>query len=564
MTTAEFEAKLAELKALPNETEWVEFKQNDHGPAKYPEIGEYLSAIANSLPLVRRDKGYIVWGIHDVTRDAIGTDFKPRQAKYGNEELEHWLTRGLSPQIPFTIHEETLGARCFVIFEVGAATRVPVSFNQIEYVRVGSLKKRLRDYPEKARELWRLLSDGLHVDWSAQTCDGATLNDLDPDALTFARKEYKEKNSKLAQEVDRWDNATFLNKVKLSLDGKLTRAAILLLGKNEAERWLSPAIAQITWTLKDAKRNTVDYAHFGAPLILAVNQVYAKIRNLTYRHIDNGGLFPTELLQYDPWVIRESLHNCIAHQDYTQNCRINVVEIPDELLFTNAGDFLPGTVERAIRSDSPPEYYRNRLLTQAMVNLNMIDTIGSGIKRVFETQRQRHFPMPDYELDEPQRVKVRITGKVIDEKFTHLLISKTDLSLMDVIALDKVQKGRSLSDDEFKSLKAKRLVEGRRPNLYIAAKIAVATDTRADYIRLRAFDKDHYKKMVVEFLKKFGTISRSDAHKLLFKNLSDALTEKQKIDVIKNLLQDMRHQGTIRPTGAPRGRGAKWELSNAD
>jgi ATP-dependent DNA helicase RecG len=150
--------------------------------------------------------------------------------------------------------------------------------------------------------------------------------------------------------------------------------------------------------------------------------------------------------------------------------------------------------------DAPPEVYPNRFLAEAMVNLNMIDTIGSGIKRMFTKQRQRNFPMPDYDLSEPDRVKVRIIGKVIDEKYTRMLMARTDLDLLDVIALDKVQKGKPLTEDELKSLKAKKLVEGRRPNLYVSATVAAATETQADYIKKRAFDKDHYKKMVVSYL----------------------------------------------------------------
>ena len=142
--------------------------------------------------------------------------------------------------------------------------------------------------------------------------------------------------------------------------------------------------------------------------------------------------------QYHPWVIREVLHNAIAHQDCTQAGRINLVGEPESVLVTNLGDFLPGSVEEVIRRDAPPEFYRNRFLAEAMVNLNMIDTIGGGIRRTFTTQWERSFPMPDYDLDEPVQVKARIVGKVIDEKYTRMLMQRTDMDLMDVIALDKV------------------------------------------------------------------------------------------------------------------------------
>ena len=311
--------------------------------------------------------------------------------------------------------------------------------------------------------------------------------------------------------------------------------------------------------LRDDKNIEKDYRHFGLPLILAGDQVLAKIRNLTVRQLPSGTLFPHEVTQYDPWVIRETLHNCIAHQDYPLGGRINVVERADTLLFTNLGSFIPGTVEQMIQSDAPPDVYRNSFLAQAMVNLNMIDTIGSGIKRMFTRQWERSFPMPDYELGEPGKVVVRLTGQVIDENYTQLLLSQTELELMDVIALDKVQKKRALDDDTFKRLKGLKVIEGRRPNIFVSARIAEVTGDKAAYIRNRAFDKTHYRAMIVAYLEKFGTATRPEIDKLLSDKLSDILSKKQKRDFITNLLQEMKRQHQIHPKGATRS--ARWLLS---
>jgi ATP-dependent DNA helicase RecG len=194
-----------------------------------------------------------------------------------------------------------------------------------------------------------------------------------------------------------------------------------------------------------------------------------------------------------------------------------------------------------------------------MVSLNMIDTIGSGIKRMFTKQQQRSFPMPDYDLSEPNRVKARLIGRIIDERYTQMLMARTDLDLMDAIALDKVQKGKSISDEEFQSLKEKRLVEGRRPKLIVSAAVAAATDTKADYIKKRAFDKDHYKKMIVAYLSSFTEATREEIDKLLVDKLSDALDEAQKTKFVGNLLQEMRREGTITRIGTTRW--AKWRLT---
>ena len=93
----------------------------------------------------------------------------------------------------------------------------------------------------------------VHEDWSSGICEDATLNDLDLKAIQKARENYKKKYPAQAEEVDSWDNATFLNKAKVTIQGKITRTAIILLGKNESEHFLSPSLAKISWFLRDEK-----------------------------------------------------------------------------------------------------------------------------------------------------------------------------------------------------------------------------------------------------------------------------------------------------------------------
>lgn len=185
-----------------------------------------------------------------------------------------------------------------------------------------------------------------------------------------------------------------------------------------------------------------------------------------------------------------------------------------------------------------------------MVSLQMIDTIGSGIKRVLTMQRNRFFPMPDYDLSDP----------LLDENYTRLLIAKTGLSLIDIIALDKVQKQKPLSDDEFTQLKKSKLIKGRRPNLFVAAHIAKATHSKADYIKHRGLDKTHYKKMVISLLHEYGPTSRKEIDRLLMEKLPDILSPQQKENKIRNLLQEMsKKDKSIKPLGGP-GCHARWSL----
>ncbi len=548
-------AVLHDLMALPTETEWVEFKE-----AKvtfdFDEIGRYVSALSNEANLNRKTEGWLIFGVTDrPPRRIVGSHY--RETAPGIERLKREISLETNHGFTFVeIHEHQTPDGRVVMFRIPPATRgIPTEWRGVVYGRVHESLCTLSF--EKSQ---RIRDQSATLDWSAQVCEGATIDDLDPEAIAFARGQFKEKYPKLAEEVDSWGDGEFLNRAKLCVDGRIPNSALLLLGKSEAERYLSPARSQITWILKDEGGVDKDYAHFGAPLILTVGAVFGKIRNLTYRHISDETLFPLEISQYDTWVIREVLHNCIAHQDYSKSARISVVERSDSLLFTNRGDFIPGSIESLLSHDAPPDVYRNPFLAQAMVNLNMIDTIGSGIRRMFRLQRERSFPLPDFDLDEAGRISVKITGKVIDPRYTRMLIRRKDLDLLDVLALDKVQKGRALSESEFRSLKSKKLIEGRRPNLIVSAQVGAETDTRAEYIRKRSFDKQHFKDMVVSYLSEYHTADRKELDKLLMDKVSDALTDKQKRIFIRDLLQEMRREGLIRVKEGTTI-NARWELT---
>lgn len=552
----ELKSILYRLLSLP-ENEWFESKEAKDG-IHSDDLGKYFSALSNEANLKKRDCGWLVLGVTNTRpRRIVGCQYRPTRVALDSlkKEIADQTTNRLTYD---EIHELRLPEGRVLMFQIPPALKgMPTAWKGHYYGRDGESLG-----PLNLNEIDQIRRQAIREDWSARICEGAALKDLDPDAVRFARQQYKKKHPKRLDEVDGWDDLTFLNKAKVCINNQVTNTAIVLLGRNESEHFLFPALVRVTWVLRDANGTEKDYEHFGSPLILAVDRVLDKIRNLTYRYLPNATLFPTEIKQYDSWVIREILHNCIAHQDYIQAGRVNVVEEPESVLFSNLGHFIPGSVEEVIRRDAPPEQYRNPFLAQAMVNLNMIDTIGSGIKRMFLKQRERFFPLPDYDLSEPGRVRVRLFGKLLDENYTRLLIEKTDLDLMDVIALDKVQKRCPLTEEEFARLKALRVIEGRRPNLYVSAKIAALTGDKATYIRYRAFDKDHYKKMIISYLQEFREATREELDKLLLQKLSDALTEAQKKIFVTNLLQEMRRNGLIHRKGTTRW--AKWSIHKWD
>lgn len=553
--TEALKAKLDELRGLPAELEWFDFKEakRSFDPEK---LGEYFSALSNEANLKGQPCGWLIFGVEDrPPRTIVGTQYKTERGAL--DVMKKHVADQTTQRLTFVeIHELQLPEGRVLMFEIPPAPPgVPVAWKGHFYGRDGESIGALN--PE---EYERIRAQATRKDWSAVVVDSATRDDLDPVAVAFARAEFLKKQPQHAVEAASWDDLTFLNKAKVTLSGKLTRAALVLLGKPESVlRLLQPAVVEVSWRLNGANGEMRDYEHIGPPLILAGQALLKRIRNLKVRHMPGGSLFPEEVTQYDDQVLREALHNCIAHQDYTANARITVVENDDELAFGNRGSFIPVSVEHVIETDAPPDVYRNRFLAQAMVSLNMIDTMGSGIRRMFNVQRKRSFPLPDYDLTDPQHVVVRIEGRVLDENYTRLLLRNTTLSLSDVIALDKVQKKKPLDPSALAELRRRKLVEGRGKALYVAASVAAAANDKHGYVANHGVEQAHYRSIVEVFLSKFPHSRLAELERALLDKMPGALDAQQKKNKLRNLLQEMRREGLIISSG--KGPAARWELA---
>ena len=492
---------LEELVNLPHEQQWVEFKLNA-GSITNEQIGEYISGISNGATIANKPFGYIVWGVEDLTHQVKGTNFKFSTAKNGNQDLELWLRNLLHPRINFEIFEFDYSGKHLVLLRIPAARVEPTHFHKKAYIRIGSNKTDLRNFPEYVRQIYNSLED-----WSARIVERATIAHLDEEAIKLARQKFKEKNNKAsyADEIDSWSDEKFLDKAKVTIDGKITNTALILLGKEESSHLLLPAIAEMTWKLETEEKA---YEHFSPPLLLNTTRVLQNIRNVKYKFFPDNELLSTTVNKYDTRSILEALNNCIAHQDYSLHSRIIVTERIDRLIFSNAGSFFEGNPEDYSGGNKTPDRYRNPWLANAMVNLGMIDRLGYGIHTIYLAQIKRFFPLPDYLLLEAQKVVLQIYGHSIDENYSKLLIERKDLPLSNVILLDRVQKKLTIVDEAATQLKRERLIEGRKPNYFVAATVAAATDDKSTYIRNKAFDDEHYKKMIEAYIVKYGKATR--------------------------------------------------------
>lgn len=540
------------LKAhFPKENEQCEWKAFSN--LRYAVSGRagedvisYVSALANM------EGGHLVLGVEDNTLEVLGItqlhDYTAENFPFrilGN--CTHLPSEGLRVEV-FTTSDSN--KTVWVLHIPRHAARQCVISHRKAWQRSGDSLIELTASRKTA-----ILTEPLHTidDWSAAVCPAATLQQLDESAIVKAGLNFKVKNPRLADEIQHWDTPTFLVKTKLMVNGQLTRTAILLLGRPEAVVHLSPMQPQISWVLYNKDKLERDYQHFEPPYILAVDEVYAKIRNLKYRFLKEGTLFPEEIDQYDPKNIKEALSNCIAHMDFTLGGRISVAENEDGYIsFTNPGTFFPGSVEEVLKSEEPPSFYRNTLLVKTMESFNMIDSIGSGIKRMFRIQQERYFPLPDFDLT-ANKVKVTLTGKVLDMDYARVLARNPDLSLDEIILLDKVQKKKILRDSEVRQLKGKHLIEGRKPNFHFSVTINEITAEIAVHSGKSGLKDHQLKAKILDYIDKHGSASKEEIVRLLLVLLPKDLDAGQGSNKIRNLVYAMsKRDNTIKNIGTTR------------
>lgn len=542
MTSQELQQYL--LREFPQENarcEWKEMKnlKNLFAGDEKNDVISYVAAIANM------EGGHLVIGVQDKTLEIVGTDLSKFNLNVQSavwKLLEHCTnlsSEGLSIDEYTT---EDSHKTVWIIHIPKHLPRRPVYAHKKAWQRVeDSLVEMTQE------RLAAILEEPVFEakDWSAEIVPNAVLTDLDELAVAKARVMFKKVHaSKIpAEEIDAWTVEELLSNSGIMIDGKLTRAAIILLGKPVSVFKLRPAVVEVTWTLRDERQEVVDYEHFTAPFILTVDQILSKIRNLTMRELPGGTLFPETMKQYDDYTIREALHNAIAHQDYTLQQRINFVENPGYLYYANGGSFIPGTLQNVLTTKGPQRYFRNECLCRAMVNFNMIDTVSRGIKKMFNEQWKRHFPMPDYEIDALNKeVGVKIYGNTINEKYTELLKENNTLTLEDCILLDAVQKRHRISEKDVVALLNRGLLEGDTSEYNISLDIAKKTKQLPYYTHNRGLDKAKLQHMILQYLQNAGSVgAKRDA---IFDYLRDVLprnkTPEQQERMVGNILAEMK------------------------
>lgn len=380
-----------ELCKLPAETPWLEFKHNKYDPQV---IGERISALANSAALEGKSTAYLVWGIEDGTHCVLGTSFDPAMAKVGNEALENWLRHSLTPPLHFLFHTLDLDGVRVVILEIPRASHRPIQFNGIEYIRSGSYTKKLKDFPEMERELWRVFET------TPFECLPATTE------LT-------------AEEVLRLiDYPAYFD--LMGIDLPTNREQILarlesenLIATTDSAKWriLNLGALLFAKSLADfpgLARKALRVIHYqGRTRIVTLHeQVGAKgyangfeglISYINGRLPHNevlGTALRKEVPMFPEMSIRELVANALIHQDFSQTGTGPMIEIfEDRLEVTNPGEPLIST-DRFL--DSPPKS-RNEAVASLMRRIGICEERGSGIDKVVHETEVFQLPAPRFE-----------------------------------------------------------------------------------------------------------------------------------------------------------------------
>ncbi len=380
---------IEELIKLPKEIEWVEFKKNNNNPE---QIGQYISALSNSACLENQKYGYLIFGIEDKSHIIIGTSFKPKKEKIGNEELENWLATQLSPKIDFKIFEFNYNNKHLAIFKIDATRNTPVKFKDIAYIRIGSYKKKLKDHPEKERKIWNKIKEyifeeevalnNLTTDEILKLLDYSTAFDLLNITLPYNKnaiiKKLEEENL-IKSEFGKYYITNLgailfaknLNEFK-SLKNKIPRVIVY---KN-VDRLNTIKEHQIEKGYAVGFEILVDYINDNLPVNEEIGKVYRKNKRV-----------------YPEVAIRELVANTLIHQDFSIKGMSVMIEIfKNRIEITNPGNPLINT-DRFI--DYAPQS-RNKILASIMRRMNFCEERGSGIDKVIKEVELFQLPAPDF------------------------------------------------------------------------------------------------------------------------------------------------------------------------
>ena len=389
MNKNEFEILVDELRALPQESEWIEFKIDNANPQL---IGEYISSLSNSANLENKEHAYLIFGIEDETHKIIGTSFQPRKEKIGNQELENWIATQLEPKIDFKIIEETISDKKIVVFQIETSQSRPVAFKGIEYIRIGTYKKKLKDHPEKERKIWQKAK---HTSFEKEF---ATVNISSDKVLELLNYPSVFKLLKIPLPANKNGILEKLEEEKLIVEKQnkyhITNIGALLFANdlNDFEILKRKILRVVIYKGKN-KLQTIKEYQSNLGYAVGFEQLVDYVNDKLPSNEEIGKVFRKEVRMYPELAVRELIANAIIHQDLSIKGTSTMIEFfENRIEFTNPEKPLIDT-KRFI--DHSPES-RNEMLASLMRRMNFCEERGSGIDKVIHEIELYQLPAPEF------------------------------------------------------------------------------------------------------------------------------------------------------------------------
>lgn len=376
---------LKRLISLPKENEWVEFKHNFHSE---DEIGERISAIANSACIENKAYGYLVFGVDDKTHEIIGTSFKPLQKMVGNNELENWLIQNLTPHIDFRIHEFQCEGKDISLFEIPAAENEPVDYKKVAYIRVGSITRKLMDFPNKERKIWNNVKYNFETSIAIEECSASDVIKLLDTQAYFDMMELPYPTTQDGV-IERLIMDGLI--VKKDDSYSITNLGGILFAKNLHDfKALERKIVRVVQYNGNNKIETIFDEEFPQGYAIGFTTLVKFINDLLPRNEVIGDALRKDVRMYPQLAIRELVANSIIHQDFSVTGTATMVEIyNDRIEFSNAGDPMIDPIRFIDEYRS-----RNEKLASMMRRLKICEEKGSGIDKVIFQCELFQLPAP--------------------------------------------------------------------------------------------------------------------------------------------------------------------------
>ena len=549
-----------------DEITWIEAK---HNFADLTKIGETISALSNSASYQNEEYAYFIWGLEDGTWNLLGTTFdlgktkNPKGDGEGNTSGEYWLKKiAFEHQCHWNSYQIPTKLGRIYCLKIKNCGNKPITFlntqkQKTSFIRINSDNDKLANHPEIERAIWNKKID---FDWSAEPCQGATIEDLDLEAVEMARNGYLEKQKKLKNQsqidivtkIDlKKEPKKFLKYAKmLTKDDKLSNSCMLLLGKDKSVVNCGFAgeigYVETTFDIKDLYS-----IPFQKAIIEVVNKISIKNIELPIKllgqYTGNNKLLPN----YTPDLLREFVANCVAHQDYSQRSRIKVIEtIHQSVEFINEGASLYSKqdLEKFQIGNDIPNKYRNEALVNAMIEIGLMEAKGTGYNKLFQyNTKEVYLPLPQINWDNTNQFEVKLYGVPLDKNFADILSQKTNLEPEVILLLDQVQKEFSIDQKIFYNLKKQGLVDGTPTKGKLSFDFMKLIGKENEYIDKS--EDEHLKILIYKKIKQTKNCKRQNIENYIYPKFSENLSDKQKYTKLHNMLTILKNEGWIDSQG---------------